>query len=861
MQTSRYERLASPLTRVLLWLAAAVTGLASSVHAEDYYFDPALLQGAAYGQDLARFNQHDAQIEAGEHVLDVFVNDQLIAASEPVTFVSTDESGVKACLSPALLEKTAIRVIRSTARQREACLLLSDTGQSVAEEVDVTALRLNLVVAQQALLRTPRGYIPVSEWDRGIPALSLRHNTNYYRTENRDNNYRYGYLWSALNAGSNIGLWQLRHQGNLRYYDSSVSGSEYKYNAVRTWVDRPIPAIESMLTLGDSYTSNSLFGSLSFNGVKLASDQRMWPQGRRGFAPEVRGVAGASARVVVRQLGQIIYETSVPPGAFVIRDLYNTQDRGDLQVEVIEANGRVSTFTVPYASVPDSVRPGNWQYEVALGRVRHFNSIDNQFIEGVVQHGLNNMFTLNGGIRVADDYVAGLFGTVIATPLGAIGTNATWSHADVNGQTETGWRSELSYGRTFTSGTSVVLAAWHYSTTGFRDLQDVLGQRRQYRNDGNYWSDSLNQKNRFSATVSQAMGTWGMLNMSASTSSYYGESSRVTQLQLGYSNTWRNISYNLSVARQRTVWERGRNFVSVNDADYDNTGQQRYTETLVALGFSVPFDVGNTRSTVSLDMNRTGASRSGTLSVAGASGDNSQLTWSAYTGVEDYQHGGSAMTVGGSAQQSTSVGSVRASVAQGDNYRQFGVGAASTLVLHQGGITLGPYASDTFALIRAPGAEGARVRNGQGATIDRFGYAILPSLAPYRYNTITLDASTMNDETELQGGSQRVVPYAGALAQVSFSTLQGRAVLIATHLEDGNFPPMGADVTDAAGNSVGMVGQGGQIYARLAEERGTLQVIWGPQAGEQCAVSYRLPPRGSDAFTHLELPCQPRRSP
>ncbi len=196
-----------------------------------------------------------------------------------------------------------------------------------------------------------------------------------------------------------------------------------------------------MLTLGDRYTSNSLFGSLSFNGAKLASDQRMWPQGRRGFAPEVRGVAGASARVVVRQLGQIIYETSVPTGAFVISDLYNTQDRGDLQVEVFEANVRVSTFTVPYASVPDSVRPGNWQYEVAMGRVRHFNSIDNQFAEGVVQHGLNNVLTLNGGVRVADDYVAGLFGTVIATPIGAFGTNATWSHADVNGHTESGWRS------------------------------------------------------------------------------------------------------------------------------------------------------------------------------------------------------------------------------------------------------------------------------------------------------------------------------------------------------------------------------------------------------------------------------------
>lgn len=97
----------------------------------------------------------------------------------------------------------------------------------------------------------------------------------------------------------------------------------------------------------------------------------------------------------------------------------------------------------------------------------------------------------------------------------------------------------------------------------------------------------------------------------------------------------------------------------------------------------------------------------------------------------------------------------------------------------------------------------------RAATVDRFGYAILPSLAPYRYKT------TMNDKTELQGGSQRVVTYAGALAQVSFSTLQGRAVLIATQLEDGSFPLMGADVVTAAGNSVGMVGQVGKSMPAL----------------------------------------------
>jgi len=856
--TYRYRRSVCPLKKVAFLLILGTGSSVPLVQAEDYYFDPELLKGASYGQDLARFNQTEPAAEPGEHVLDVFVNGQLIATGETVMFNADASGEISPCLSPELMQKTAIRVQSPKVRKYPDCLLLSETGQTVSEALDMTTLRLDLRVPQQALLHTPRGYIPVSEWDSGVPVMYLRHNTNFTRTDDTRNDYSYNYLWSAINAGTNLGLWQVRHQGNLRYYDSDLAGSEYKYNSVRTWVERPLPAIDSVVAIGESYTSNSMFGSLSFNGVKLATDTRMWPQSRRGFAPEVRGVAATSAHVVIRQLGQIIYETDVPPGAFVIRDLYNTRDQGDLRVTVLEAAGRVSTFTVPYTSVPDSMRPGNWQYELAAGKVRDFSSIDNQFVEGVIQRGISNTLTLNGGVRVADDYFAGLIGTVISTRVGAFGLNATWSRAEIVDQSETGWRSELNYSRNFDTGTSIVLAAWRYSTAGFRDLQDVLGQRHQYQNGVTYWSDSLNQKNRFSASVNQSMDSWGMLNFTASTSDYYDDSSRVTQLQLGYSNSWRSIGYNLNVARQRTVMDRGRFFNSVNDADFDTTGEQRVTETLFSLGISIPFDFGKTKAVASLDMTRTGDSRSGILNVAGATGDNNPLSWSAYTGLENYQHSNTAMTAGGSVQQNTSLGSVRASASTGEGYRQYGVGTSGTLLLHQGGVTAGPYAGDTFAIVNAPGAKGATIRNGQGAQINRFGYAILPSLTPYQNNTITLDSSQMDEDTELLGGSEKVVPYAGAVAKVTFTTLRGQSVLITTHLPEGDYPPMGADVVDAAGDSKGMVGQGGQIYARIAEQSGILTIKWGEAMNEQCEVHYTLPSRSGERFIHLNQPCLPR---
>ncbi|WP_249226247.1 fimbrial outer membrane usher protein [Entomohabitans teleogrylli] len=829
----------------------------------EYWFDPSLLQGSGYGNglDLSRFNQADDDLLSGDYVLDIYLNGQLIRGKETVTLQHSPSEAqqIEPCFTQAQIEASAIRVTppANSANAASGCRAISQLGQKIIWNVDTARLRLNMTIPQAGLYRNPRGYIPVSEWDAGAAALFLRHNTNFYHSENTASDFRYNYLWSNINTGLNFGLWQVRHQGNLRYADNSISGSQYKYNAVKTWVQRPIPQIDSIVAIGDNYTNSSLFGSLSFNGVKLSTDQRMWPQGKRGYAPEVRGVAATAARVVVRQQGKVIHETAVSPGAFVINDLYNTRGQGDLQVDVVEANGQVSTFTVPYSAVPDSVRPGNWNYELALGHVRRYYSIDNKFLEGVLQRGINNNLTANIGTRIADDYQAGLLGGVLATPVGAFGLNTVYSHASVeDDRSAQGWRVEASYSKTFTSGTNLVLAAWRYSTSGYRDLQDVLGVRRQQQNHVTYYSDTLRQRNSFSATVSQPLGDWGMLSLNGSTSDYYGDSSRITQLQLGYSTSWRDITFNLNVARQRNVLT-SKYYTSVNDSDFDTDNQRKYTENTVSLGISVPFDFGSSRSQINLDMNRNANYKTATLGMSGTVGEKSNTSYSVYAGVErDKRESRDSATFGGNLEHRTAVGALRASASKGQDYRQYGLGMSGTLVAHRGGLTAGPYTSDTFALVEAPGARGATVRNGQGAEIDRFGYALLPNMTPYRYNNISLDSLEMSDDVELVGGSKRVVPYAGAITHVKFATINGKAALINTVLPDNSQPPMGAEVTNSDGESVGMVGQGGQIYARLPAQSGVLYVEWGNDKARRCQVYYQLPATTDAPLYQLTLPCR-----
>ncbi|MEJ0004877.1 MAG: fimbria/pilus outer membrane usher protein [Steroidobacteraceae bacterium] len=96
----------------------------------------------------------------------------------------------------------------------------------------------------------------------------------------------------------------------------------------------------------------------------------MLPDSQLEYAPIVHGIAHTNARVVITQNGNTILETTVSPGTFEINDLYATGYGGDLHVTVYEADGSQNSFTVPYASVVQLLRPGVWRYTAVAGEVQ-----------------------------------------------------------------------------------------------------------------------------------------------------------------------------------------------------------------------------------------------------------------------------------------------------------------------------------------------------------------------------------------------------------------------------------------------------------------------------------------------------------
>ena len=115
------------------------------------------------------------------------------------------------------------------------------------------------------------------------------------------------------------------------------------------------------------------------------------------------------------------------------------------------------------------------------------------------------------------------------------------------------------------------------------------------------------------------------------------------------------------------------------------------------------------------------------------------------------------------------------------------------MVIHSGGVTLSQPLGETIAIVEAKGAKGAGIYNQAGSGIDRFGYAVMNSLSPYRKNDISLDPGTFSDNVEVQDNGVTVTPTKGAVVKARFNSHYGYKALVT--LKNGSgYVPFGAMV-------------------------------------------------------------------
>ncbi|WP_354686459.1 fimbria/pilus outer membrane usher protein [Cupriavidus necator] len=825
---------------------AATPGAGSTLVAEVEFNDTFLQQPGAGKIDISRFNKGNPAL-AGDYRADLYANQMWLGRGEvKLRQVGGDPRNVQPCFNRALLERIGVDLdkLQPGAAERleneNACAPLPELVKDATASFDNSEQRLDITVPQIAMSRQARGYVDPKYWDDGVTAARLQYNANVYHTDMQGASSTQSYL--GLNAGFNVGAWRFRHLGNLTHNEQVGT----HYQSVQTSLQRAITPLKSQFTIGDAFTEGIMFDSVGFRGVQLSTDDRMLPESQRGYAPTIHGIANSNARVQIRQNGNIIYETTVAPGAFEINDLYPTGYGGDLEVIVTEADGSVHVSGTPYAAAVNSLRPGVTRYSVTAGQYRN-TSVHRHpiLLQATMQHGFNNLITGYGGFTAAENYWSAVAGVALNTDYGAFGADVTHASTRLaNSVTRDGQSARLSYSKLLTpTNTNLTLAAYRYSSSGFLSLADAVALM-DLEDRGLAFAMNGIQRGRLQVTINQALPRgYGSFYLTGSTQDYWNRGGRDTQFQAGYNNSYRRLNYGVSASRQFNI----------------TTGRW---DTRVMFTVGIPLGTGPHApySMTSLSHD----TRGGTAvqeSVTGALGVDNAFTYGLNAGYTTGGDAASAGSIGVNAGYISPVATLTGSASTGRNYTQASLGISGGMVAYAGGVAFTPTIGDTMAIVEARDAAGARVANASGLRVDPWGHAIVPTLTPFASNQVEIDPKGLPMSVELKSTQQHIAPTAGAIVRMKFETANpGRAAILRATGADGKALPFGAEVTDAQGNTVGTVAQGGRIIVRgLKNDEGQLTVTWGKQASETCGLDYALPkadPKAPVQYQIMDAGCR-----
>lgn len=821
---------------VLFYLSFTQTAAAENNN--DVEFNSAFLRSAV---DVSAFSQGNP-VAVGSHTVDLYLNERWKGRTE-VQFenVKPGDSVAQPCFTAKTLALLGIDTAHlspeglAQLNSSESCVRIASLATGLSANYDVASQQLQVQAPQIYLLRNARGYVSPALWDNGIPAATLQYDYNAWHSE-MSNSSSLSTQYLGLRGGMNWDVWRLRYRGTFNWN----KGQGWHYDNTNTYLERAIVPLRSKLVMGESTTDGQVFDSVGFRGVMMTSDDRMYEDSQRGYAPVVNGIANTNALVRVSQRGVRIYETTVPPGPFVINDLYPTGTGGDLLVTIKEADGSEHSFTVTYASIAELLRPGTTRYTLMGGRYHNSTVSEKpQIAMGTLRHGFSNLITGYTGVLGGEDYQSVAGGIALNTPIGAVSSDITHARTTLrNDMKREGQSIRFAFAKILpVVNTNVTLASYRYSSSGYYDIDDAMLLRSgQWGYTDNY-TNSINRKNRIQVSASQTISdTLGSFNLSASMQDYWNRDGSDTEYQVGYTNAFKHFNLNVNASRTRDL---------VN-GQWDNK---------IAIGISLP--LGDSaqamylNSTYVQERDHQGVQNS----VAGSAGADRQYSYSAFTNVDRYKDNGTKTTGGVRGDWTSPWTSMGGSFSAGNGYQQYGMNLSGGAIAYRNGVVLTPIMGDTMAIVEADNASGAKVTNNSSLSLDNSGKAAVPYLTPYRLNTIELDPKGLSNDVSLEVTSQNSVPTSGAVVLLKYKTDIGHSVLFnVSHA--GEELPFGAPLLDESNNTVGYIAQGGQSFARVKNERGVLRVQWGNGNPQQCTIQYQLPATSdTEALRQQDVVC------
>ncbi|RCL25634.1 ferrous iron transporter B [Pseudomonas sp. AFG_SD02_1510_Pfu_092] len=788
--------------------------------------DQASEAGALALQALAE----QTPLVAGRYRVQVVVNNTTPYTRE-IDIHNNDGHGLQACLTGTLLRDFDLReeALETPLPSDDRCLDLATLVPQARADFDPHRLQLALSIPHIALRRQAAGSVPEARWDAGIDAAFVNYQVSAQQYNSDTGGSRNSHdLY--LNSGINFAGWRLRSTQALR---DNVDG-QFDWSRSETYAQRDVPGMRANITLGETFTGGDVFRSMPFVGAQLASDLDMYSDTEQQYAPVVRGVAQTRAKLEVLHNGYPIYSTYVAPGPYAIDDLSVGGSHGELEVVLTEADGQVRRFIQPYSSLGNLLREGVWRYSATVGRYNGAEDLERpMFWEGTLARGGIWDSTLYGGVLASDYYRAGALGIARDfAGLGALSFDVTQARTDLDGLTGQvqGHSYAVRYGKSFQTGTNLRFAGYRYSTEGYRDFDEAVRERNHSQH---YLG---NRRSRLEASVYQHFGQHS-LSLTFSQDDYWNNAAQRRQYQVQYNTRWRDLSINLFASQDLT----------------DHAGENR----LFGLSLSLPLDFGRRHNT-RFDLQRYNGQYSQRASLNGGLMDN-QVGYQVSVSNDQQNNTSGALSL---AYQGTNA-SYGAGYTQGPDYRSVSLNASGALLAHGSGIVLGPYMGETSALVHVPDVAGITLEHSPSSQANRQGYLLAPNLRPYRLNSLVLHTDDLSPEIIIDNATQQVVPRRGAIVKASFPSRQVMRMVLTLQLADGRPLPFGAQITDAQGNALAVVGQAGQaLVASDVPGPQRLRAQWVDQSTRECHVTLAAAAIPNvNGYRMQTLVCQPHDEP
>lgn len=803
-------------------------GFLVNAHAEDY-FDPTLLASEVSGIeniDLSIFSQPGGGIE-GEQEVSIYINDEFYAR-KVLYFKNTADKGLLPDFEPGFFDGLMSEEYLPIQNGKALTSAEFIDGVPYSEVTyDQAVSRVNINLPQAYLSEKTRLKSSPESWDNGVPALLMDYNIN----GNRNDSSRYDSrsFYASANLGMNLWEWRLRTSANYSWSETDSqwwnSRSEQN-NFYNTYLERDISSLRASLRLGEISTGGMILDSISFRGVKLYSNDDMLGSRLRNYTPTVRGFARSQAVVTVTQNGRQVYQTNVPAGPFELDDFYLNGYSGDMLVTIREADGSEHSFLQPFSTLPEMKREGVSGFELSAGRYDNSGSEsyydDPAFFYGSWSQGFMHGITVFGETLQAEKYQSlGVGSTLSLGHFGAVSADMSVSRADKYNDIHTGQSYGVKYSKSqIETGTTLTLATYRYSTKDFYSFDDFASKTEDARY---VWENRL--KNRMTLNLSQSLGKYGSLSLSASQQDYWTTGAVTRNASISHSFSWESIFFSTTFSMDQM---QNRNYGHSNNKQIDlymSVPLSKFLGGSDPTGSSLSYRVSRSDNQVSNNVILSGRiPRSDVYYRLGGSwgnGDNMSSQTASLSWSGDFTNASLGYTRSG-------------------DYKTIDYSLSGAAVMYPWGVALGnsSVTNNGAIVVQTSGASG--IRSSMGVKTSWLGTALMAPSQTYTENRVDVYPEDLADDIVVAETSKSAVPTKGAVVVLDYTVFKGSQVVFTLKRTNGKPLPFGTIVSlqGAVKENTGIVGEDGRVYMAGVPEKGELTASWG--LDNSCSVSFQI---------------------